>query len=171
MVLPMDFRLITNILNNLTHSNENVVKSYSHLQLSMLLMCLFHLVLCKNKIQRNFIYCNVVCLIQAQLLQFVQPTYLLICNLSLRCLPKKMNIAPCIPFPTLTSQWSLPQELLQEWKQLTKEKGDYRKICKLSTMSLTILPCTCYNFLFVIVVLDLGDYVVQVYIVFMVVWV
>jgi hypothetical protein len=31
MVLPMDLGLITNILGNLTHSNENVVKSYSHL--------------------------------------------------------------------------------------------------------------------------------------------
>jgi len=30
-VLPMDLGLITNILSNLTHSNENVVKSYSHL--------------------------------------------------------------------------------------------------------------------------------------------
>ncbi len=155
----MDFELITNILSNLTHSNENVVKSYSHLQLSMLLMCFFHLVLCKNKIQRNLIYCNVMCLIQAQLLQFVQPTYLLICNLSLRRLPQKMNIAPCSPFPTLISWWRLPQELLQEWKQLTKEKGDCMKKCKLSTMSLTILPCTYYNFLFVIVVFDLGDYV------------
>jgi hypothetical protein len=30
-------------------------------------------------------------------------------------------------------------------------------------MPLTIFPCTCYNFSFVIVVFDLGDYVVQVY--------
>ncbi len=52
-----------------------------------------------------------------------------------------------------------------------KGEGRLHEKCKLSTMSLTILPCTCYNFLFVIVVFDLGDYVLQVYNVFMVVWV
>jgi hypothetical protein len=97
-------------------------------------MRLLHLVLCFKK-KRKLIYCNVMCLIQAQLLQFIQPTSLLICKLSLGHLPSlygctfqnKLNTAPCIPSPTSISWWNFPHELLWDPKQLTQEKGENKK--------------------------------------------
>jgi hypothetical protein len=68
-LLPIDSRLITNILSNPIHSNENVLIPSNHVPK-------------EKKKTWKLIYYNVMCLIQAQLLQSIQPTSFLICNLS-----------------------------------------------------------------------------------------
>ncbi len=87
-LLPTDLGLITNILSNPIHSSENVFIPSSPLQ---------------KKKQTKLIYCNVMCLIQAWLLQFVQPTSLLICNFSLKCLRLQIEHSPMpsIPNPNI----------------------------------------------------------------------
>jgi hypothetical protein len=60
--------------------------------------------------KRKLIYCNVMCIIQALLLWFVQTTSLLICNLSLcrtpsfflgLCFPKQISHCPMCAIPNL----------------------------------------------------------------------
>ncbi len=60
--------------------------------------------------KRKLIYCNVMCLIQALLLWFVQTTSLLVCNLSLRRtpsfslglrLPRQVSHCPMCAIPNL----------------------------------------------------------------------
>ncbi len=170
-VWPMVLGLITNILSNPTHSNENVIHSYSHLHLSMFLMCLFHLTLCKKKNQRKLIYCNVMCLIQARLLRFVQSISLLICNLSLKRLPLQTKHNPMCPIPNLNIMVEPTLEVTTRVEAINK--GERRLQEKMQAFNHAINNIALYMLkkCIVIVVSDLGDYVLQVYIVFMVIWV
>jgi hypothetical protein len=132
-VLLIDLRLITNIFNNLAHSNQNVIKSldlndtftspYVH---PFNVHILFNRMQKKNlrdfDLLQHYMFNSSLTIpiytthLPPNLQSFIKTSSLFLGY----TFHDKLNMAPCVPSLILISWRSLPQELLQELKQSIK---------------------------------------------------